>query len=240
MGTPDVPNPSIPPPYFLPPGVAPPDAGALPLSGLTVLLVEDSRFASDALRLMCHRSGARLRRAATMAQARAHLQVYHPDVVIIDLGLPDGRGDMLIRELVLARQGSVVLGLSGDPGGQCLALAAGAVGFLEKPIAGLGAFQRAVLRHVPGRFAPTVAQDGKSVPGDRLALHDDLAHADDLMSLSPDEPARRYLAGFVAGVARSAGDVDLATAARAAALAEDALPQLRQIVRQRLAAQICL
>ncbi|MBN2631526.1 MAG: response regulator [Rhodobacteraceae bacterium] len=228
----------MPPLYFLPPGVVPPDAGALPLSGVTVLLVEDSRFASDALRLMCHRSGARLRRAATMAQARAHLQMYHPDVVIIDLGLPDGRGDMLIRDITLARQGSVVLGLSADPGGRSLALAAGAVGFLEKPLAGLGAFQRAVMRHLPGRFAPTLAQDGKAAPGDLLALHDDLAHAADLMSLPSDDSARRYLAGFVAGVARSAGDVDLAHAARAAALAEDALPQLRQMVGQRLAAYL--
>jgi CheY-like chemotaxis protein len=71
----------------------------LPLDGLTLLTVEDSRFASEALRLLCQRSGARLRRAETIEIALRHLSVYRPDVVIVDLGLPDGDGADLIRSL---------------------------------------------------------------------------------------------------------------------------------------------
>ena len=81
--------------------IADPVLPHLPMRGMTVLAVEDSRFACEALRLMCQRSGARLRRAETLKAARGHLRLYRPDVVIVDLGLPDGRGEHLIRELLL-------------------------------------------------------------------------------------------------------------------------------------------
>lgn len=221
-------------PSYLPSGVAVPGMGALPLSGLTFLVVEDSRFASDALRLLCQRSGARLRRAETMEQARAHLRTYSPDVVLVDLGLPDGRGDLLIRDLVALPQPMLVLGLSGDPEGRVLAMQAGAAGFMEKPLAGLGAFQRAVLRHLPGRLAPTLRDEDATVPPDLLALQDDLARAALCLSDDLDANARGYLAGFVAGVARSAGDSDLAAAAAAAARTAEALPLLQSLVQRRL------
>ena len=59
---------------------------APPLRGITILAVEDSRFASEALRLMCNRLGARLRRAETLSAAHSHLRLYRPDLVIVDLG----------------------------------------------------------------------------------------------------------------------------------------------------------
>ena len=44
-----------------------------PLLGLTILVVEDSRFASEAMRLLCLASGARIRRADSLRSARRHL-----------------------------------------------------------------------------------------------------------------------------------------------------------------------
>lgn len=209
---------------------------ALPLQGVTILAVEDSRFACDALRLMAQRLGARLRRAERLADARRHLALYRPDLVLVDIGLPDGSGADLIRDLALrGPDAPVVLGLSGDPDGRMAALAAGAVGFIEKPVPGLAAFRDAIARHVGQRGGAPYAETDPPLP-DPLALRDDLARAASLLRCPGDAGGRAYLARFVAGIARSARDEALAEAARRAARDPAALPPLAQLVADRLAA----
>lgn len=218
----------------LPPGMAGHPQGALPLSGVTMLLVEDSRFTSDALRLLCQRSGARMRRVPTLELARLHLRTYRPDVVIVDLGLPDGRGEELIAEL--AGAGPVVLASSGDPMGRDGALRAGAAGFLEKPLPGLGAFQRAVLRHLPGQCRAVVPSASRDrAMGDPMALHDDLRHVVDMLAIGTGPDKQRYLAGFLAGLARSTGDAELIRAAEMAATGAEGLGALTAALGRKLA-----
>lgn len=202
----------------------------LPLRGLTVLAVEDSRFASEALRLMCQRSGARLRRAESLAAARSHLRLYRPDVVIVDLGLPDGRGDALIRNLVLtARRPMVILGTSGSDAGRGIALAAGADGFLEKPIESLAVFQQALT-------GTLLAEDAARLPSlDLLALRDDLNLAADRLAAAPDAVTRRYLAGFVQGLAQIAHDPALAAAAEGCRESGAGIEGLQRVIAARLA-----
>ena len=72
------------------------------LFAVTILLVEDSRSASEAIRLYAAESGARVRRADTLHAASRHLAIYRPNVVMVDLGLPDGDGMALIRHLASA------------------------------------------------------------------------------------------------------------------------------------------
>ena len=209
----------------------------LPLRGITVLAVEDSRFASEALRLMCRRLGARLRRADCIQAARSHLKLYRPTVVIVDLGLPDGRGEALIREIVMTGAGApVVLGTSGDAEGRSLALAAGAGGFLDKPLESFAAFQAALIRHLPDQIA-AVADGGGPLAPDSLALRDDLAHAAALIEAGTDAATQVYLSGFLTGVARHAHDADLAEAAQRAGFAPltGRFDQLRLMLAGRLA-----
>ncbi|MFV2053466.1 response regulator [Aliiroseovarius sp. YM-037] len=189
-----------------------------PLLGLTVLVVEDSRFASEAVRLLCLRSGARIRRADCLRSARRHLRVYRPSAVIVDLGLPDGSGEELIAELASAApRVGVILGCSGDTGAEMLAMTAGADGFLAKPIDSLAAFQAAVLSHLPrdaqpiGPRAVTTAR----VEPDKIAFRDDLAHIASVMTNASDVKTVDYVAQFVGGVARSARDSTLEAAADA-------------------------
>jgi two-component system, OmpR family, KDP operon response regulator KdpE len=187
-----------------------------PLLGLTILVVEDSRYACEAMRLLCLRSGARIRRADCLKSARRHLQVYRPSLIIVDLGLPDGSGVDLIAEqaLALARI-DVILGTSGDTFAEDAALAAGADGFLAKPVISLSAFQNTVLSLLPGDrnpAGPRIIQD-EAIRPDRMAFRDDMAHAAEVLNDAAEGKALDYVAQFIGGVARSADDPVLARAA---------------------------
>ena len=187
-----------------------------PLLGLTVLVVEDSRFACEAMRLLCLRSGARIRRADCLKSARRHLVVYRPTVIIVDLGLPDGSGTDLIEELSSASpRVEVILGTSGDDFAEDSAIAAGADGFLSKPITSLAVFQNAVLSRLPTDrqpHGPRAVQDEVISP-DLLAFHDDMAHVADVLNDASDDKVLDYVAQFVGGIARSAHDAALEQAA---------------------------
>lgn len=179
-----------------------------PLMGVTVLLVEDSRYACEAVRLLCQKSGARLRRAGSIAHAKLHLRTYRPRVVIIDLGLPDGNGESLIRELARAPQRvDVILGFSGDLDGEIRSVSAGADGYLAKPVDSLGGFQHAILSQLPAAERPRGPRpmpEGDISP-DRLALTDDLTLAADALR-SSDDDRLGYVAQFLGSVASSADD----------------------------------
>ncbi|MCF2905247.1 response regulator [Octadecabacter sp. CECT 8868] len=185
---------------------------ARPLLGLTVLVVEDSRFASEAMRLLCLRSGARIRRADSLFHAHKHLAVYRPSAVIVDIGLPDGSGVDLIRELTSVRpRVDVVLGTSGDPDGEAKSIKAGADGFLAKPLANIAEFQAAILTHLPSDRQPKGIRpvtDEIIVP-DVVALRDDLSAAAVALEDTTDQRTLRYLTQFLGGLARSIDDDQL-------------------------------
>lgn len=210
-----------------------------PLLGLTVLVVEDSRYASEALRLLCLRSGARIRRADCLRSARRHLAAYRPTVAIVDLGLPDGRGEELIADLKSSpQQRPVVLASSGDDGAEARAMAAGADGFLAKPIASLAVFQVAILSRLadPERARLRALPDDTVTP-DPIALRDDLIHAAEVLRPGAGGPAMDYAAQFLHGLALAAGDEGLERAADQLAQHQgDALPRVSRQLQARISA----
>lgn len=216
-----------------------------PLTGLTVLVVEDSRFASEAVRLLCLRSGARIRRADCLRSAQRHLQTYRPAVVIVDLGLPDGDGAGLIRQIATTEpRVPVLLGISGDPMLEDAALQAGADGFLAKPIESLALFQQTILHALPpeARGIGLRVLPDEVIQPDPSGLRDDLAHVAEILSSAQDTAAVDYIAHFLAGIARSAHDPVLEAAATALVRDRDAghglasdLARISGLVQQRLA-----
>ncbi len=197
------------------------------LFAVTILLVEDSRSASEAIRLYAAESGARVRRADSLHAASRHLAIYRPNVVMVDLGLPDGDGMALIRHLASASTPiDAIVALSGHERAawQDEAFGAGAAGCLEKPIASLRVFQECVLGVLPdaeSRRRPDereLALAGRASM--RGALEEDLRRARALLAVAlpaDDAETVAYCAQFLGSVGEMLGDRDLAAAARAAA-----------------------
>ena len=221
-----------------------------PLLGLTVLVVEDSRFACEAMRLLCLRSGARIRRADCLRSARRHLQVYRPAIVILDLGLPDGSGAELMHELNEANpRVDVILGTSGDDMNEAVALAAGADGFLAKPLSSLAAFQNKVVSLLPEASRPSGLREivDDQVQPDEIAFRDDMAHVADMLTTEADGKTLEYIARFLEGVGISAHDEPLTAAAhelREARRKGQALhpftARVAGLVQERLARQVAI
>jgi len=196
----------------------------------TMLVVEDSRYSCEVLRLYCRQLGIRLRRAADLGQAQAHLRLYRPDIVMVDLGLPDGRGEGLIAQLTEGKhRPPLVIATSGDDHARSNALAAGADLFLDKPLPELAEFRGLLVDHYPAALPLALLPNRPFRPeADALALQDDLAMAEKRLSHADDLP---YISGFVAGVAGSAGDQELHRIARAD---QTDFRQLRDIIQDRL------
>ncbi|MCE9659837.1 MAG: two-component system response regulator KdpE [Burkholderiales bacterium] len=100
----------------------------------TVLLVEDDRNIRRFLRASLEAEGWRVFEAETVKEGLADAAARKPDLVIADLGLPDGDGVELIRALRLGSHVPViVLSARSEERDKVRALDAGADDYIEKP-----------------------------------------------------------------------------------------------------------
>lgn len=194
------------------------------LFAVTILLVEDSRSASEAIRLYAAESGARVRRADSLHAASRHLAIYRPNVVMVDLGLPDGDGMALIRHLASSSMPmSAIIALSGHDRAawQDEARAAGAAACLEKPIRSLRAFQETILGVLPDAASRRGPDERELMLAGRAsvqtALGEDLIRAQSLLAdaeRTDDGDTVAYCAQFLGSVGDMLGDAELTAAAR--------------------------
>ncbi|WP_077037808.1 response regulator [Pelomonas sp. KK5] len=170
---------------------------------LSVLLVEDDRELRATLADSLRVEGYEVHAAASLADGLALLAHARVDLVLLDLGLPDGEGEALLTALRREQSTPLLVISAREQDGQKVRLLdAGADDYLVKPfsVSELLARMRVALRHRGRALQPAVTryeQDGLLVDltAHRVRLHDAEVH------LTPTE--FKLLARLV----RSAGQV---------------------------------
>src|SRR5512140_2974927 len=101
-----------------------------------VLLVEDNELAREALRLLLQATGHRVCVAGSVGEALSVCRSERPDLVLLDLTLPDGNGLDIVRELIVEENPPTFVALTGHDShevfDQCMT--AGCNSVLVKPL----------------------------------------------------------------------------------------------------------
>lgn len=125
---------------------------------ISVLVIEDEPQIRRFLRAALTSHGYRLIEAATAQEGLAHAASWLPDLIILDLGLPDMDGVEVARRLrEWSKAPIIILSVCDRERDKVAALDAGADDYLTKPfgVAELLARMRVALRHTARAAAPS-------------------------------------------------------------------------------------
>lgn len=117
---------------------------------LQVLVIEDDREIRSLMQASLSVEGFAVQTAVSLSEARAMLKHKLPDLIVLDLGLPDGDGVQLVRELRKQHATPVIVVSARHQEAQKIELLdAGADDYLTKPFSvdELLARMRVALRH---------------------------------------------------------------------------------------------
>jgi two-component system, OmpR family, KDP operon response regulator KdpE len=148
----------------------------LPGHSPLVLIIEDEAPIRRFLRATLESKGYRVKEAETARDGLIHARTQRPDLILLDLGLPDGDGLQITRQV---RTDSsvpiVVLSARGQEADKVAALDAGADDYLTKPfgVDELNARLRVALRHAARPSGSAGAVYESSADGRTLRIDTD-------------------------------------------------------------------
>lgn len=108
--------------------------GEAALNGQKMLLVEDEEMFARAVSKRLIKAGFECEVAHSVADARAVLKQFLPDLVLLDMRLPDGSGMDLLPDFAAQGIAVIVLTAYGDVSDAVSAMKQGAIDYLKKPI----------------------------------------------------------------------------------------------------------
>lgn len=140
------------------PGILSATASDVELLGLRVLVVDDEESIRFGLSRLLAQRGASCETAATMAEALAALERVRPDLVLLDLRLPDAEGLSALEKIRAPRSDMRVVMMTGFGTIETAvaAVRAGAEDFLTKPV------ETGHLLHVVGRIATALRLESEN------------------------------------------------------------------------------
>ena len=127
------------------------------MSQKTVLIIEDEEDAADMFAEMMRVSGYRVLKTSSSTPALTMLTAEKPDVVILDIMMPEISGLEILRHMrqdpVLANLPVVVVSAKSMPADIKIGMEAGASMYLTKPV-GFTELKEAIERALGGQSAP--------------------------------------------------------------------------------------
>ena len=99
-----------------------------------LLIVEDETLFARAVQKRMQKAGFECEHAETLEDGRAIVKQFSPDIVLLDMRLPDGNGIDLLPELVAKGMTVIVMTAYGDLSDAVTAMKLGAIDYLKKPI----------------------------------------------------------------------------------------------------------
>lgn len=105
------------------------------LNQLRILAIDDTPSIRTFLRISLQSHGAQFHEAATAQEGLEKCVALHPDIVVLDLGLPDRDGLDILPEIVAREPGTsvIILSVRKEQRTRDMAFDMGACGYVTKP-----------------------------------------------------------------------------------------------------------